>query len=86
MQLSMKVINESYCPDPVGRIICTSRWDGNRDACTGDSGGPLACQENDWRWYLRGVLAEASTKCDLLAVFTKVTSFEKWISNITSRK
>jgi len=86
MQLSMKVTEEYQCRHPIGEVICTARWDDNKDACRGDSGGPLTCQEHDRKWYVRGVLSTVIETCETLATFTKVAAFEKWIKHITSRK
>lgn len=87
MQLPMTVTDIEYCPIPPGhRIICAVRWDLRSDVCNGDSGGPLACQERNGKWYLRGVASMASRHCDFWSVFTKVVSYEQWIKDIISRK
>ena len=83
----MKVTDLKNCPPPpLFGTICAVRWELSSDVCYGDSGGPLVCQERNGKWYLRGVTSRGSEYCDFAGIFTKVTSYEQWIKNITSRK
>jgi len=54
--------------------------------CVGDSGGPLACKQQD-KWYLAGLVSfgvgSGRTMCgfeDSASVFTKVAFFKNWIT------
>ncbi|XP_013382949.1 chymotrypsinogen A isoform X2 [Lingula anatina] len=50
--------------------------------CTGDSGGPMVCQKNGDQFYLAGVVASGTAKCNqagLPALTTKVTHYIDWI-------
>ena len=85
-QLPMAVAEMHYCAPYTGRIICAVTWDDDKNACHGDSGGPLACQEHDKKWYLRGVSSHAQEKCKFWTVFTEVASYESWINRILSSK
>ena len=56
-----------------------------KSICQGDTGGPLACQHGDGRWYLEGVSSWASPYCDAndaYSVFTRVSSYMNWINSI----
>ncbi|XP_069502401.1 chymotrypsinogen 2-like [Ambystoma mexicanum] len=52
-------------------------------ACTGDIGGPLAC-ERYGVWYLIGVASWGSNTCTSTspAVYSRVTTFRTWIDGI----
>jgi len=76
----MMVADARYCNNDYGKIICTVTWDYKKGPCDGDSGGPLACLEQDGNWYLRGVFSHGEEKCRFWAVFTKVASYENWIN------
>lgn len=87
MQLAMKVIGLENCPSsPRNDTICVVQWDTLSNTCHSDFGGPLACQENNQKWFLRGVASSRSKTCNSGSAFTKVTSFERWIRSIISRK
>ncbi|XP_042339817.1 proproteinase E-like [Plectropomus leopardus] len=56
-----------------------------RSGCHGDSGGPLNCKGSDGRWYVQGVTSFVSSLgCNTPnrpTVFTRTSSFTKWISD-----
>jgi len=82
----MSVAEKHYCLNATGRIICAVTWDDNKNTCGGDSGGPLACQENDKKWYLRGVNSYGEDNCKFWTAFTLVSSFHDWIKYKIERK
>ena len=82
----MMVADEPYCENRAGPDICAVTWDDKKNACHGDSGGPLACQEHDKKWYLRGVASRAQKECKFWTVFTKVAVYEDWIQLIMKSK
>ena len=56
--------------------------EGGRDACLGDSGGPLACQlEDDGPYVLYGITSWGIGCGDPLhpGVYTRVTELIQWI-------
>ncbi|XP_031555484.1 elastase-1-like [Actinia tenebrosa] len=63
--------------------ICVGTVDGNQtqSGCHGDSGGPLACQDDNGRWELQGVVSWGDHHCGnaYYSVFTRVSSFVDWI-------
>lgn len=62
--------------------LCAGYAKGGRDACEGDSGGPLIVRRpGDARWTLAGVVSNG-VKCGeplLPGVYTRVSQFVKWI-------
>nr|XP_039272152.1 transmembrane protease serine 6-like [Styela clava] len=67
------------------RLICAGMLTKRNDICEGDSGGPLLCQRrNSCAWYIAGIVSFGPKgTCGEIgspAVFTKIVSFERWIS------
>ncbi|CAF1630812.1 unnamed protein product, partial [Didymodactylos carnosus] len=66
--------------------ICAGFWSGGSDACSGDSGGPLACydqSQNGSRPILAGVVSWG-IRCALektYGVYTRVSRYVTWIHN-----
>merc|ERR1719427_2446065 len=64
-------------------MFCAGYKKGDKDSCQGDSGGPLMCQRQDsCSWYVFGVVSygEGCALEDYFGVYTKVTTFEQWIT------
>jgi hypothetical protein len=55
---------------------------GNKDACSGDSGGPMSIFV-DGEYKLAGIVSWGSTNCDTYGGYSRITSFESWIRMIT---
>lgn len=67
--------------------LCTLFVAGGRDACGGDSGGPLACRMNSGQYILGGVVswgdADGCAIKKLPGVFTQVSDYVDWIEKTT---
>ena len=58
--------------------IMAGYLNGNRDACNGDSGGPMVVPVID-EYKLAGVVSWGSQNCDTYGAYTRVSGFESWI-------
>ncbi|XP_039084207.1 putative serine protease 45 isoform X2 [Hyaena hyaena] len=65
-------------PLVLGDMICATNY--RENLCSGDSGGPLAC-EAEGMWILAGVLSweKACARAQNPGVYTRVTKYSKWI-------
>ena len=56
--------------------------DGNKDACSGDSGGPMVVSVNGEN-KLAGLVSWGSINCDTYGAYTRLSLFESWITQKT---
>ena len=54
----------------------------NKDACTGDSGGPLIVPVSDG-YKLAGLVSWGSSNCNTYGAYTRLSLFESWITEKT---
>jgi len=89
-EVAVKLIEKEHCEsmhsDYSGQLsdqmICAGYKEGGKDACLGDSGGPLACQvEENGPWVLYGITSWGIGCGDPLhpGVYTRVTELVEWI-------
>ncbi|XP_041066812.1 transmembrane protease serine 7 [Carcharodon carcharias] len=90
-QAEVEIINQSLCRSTYGlitpRMLCAGLLSGKRDACRGDSGGPLSCQEKiGGRWFLTGIISwgHGCGRQNFPGVYTRVSKFATWIQQHVS--
>lgn len=67
-------------------FICTSLYLGGKDACAGDSGGPMVTTDKEGdQWYLVGVVSwgEDCGKKDRYGVYSYIYPNKDWIQTVT---
>ncbi|ESP04644.1 hypothetical protein LOTGIDRAFT_179982 [Lottia gigantea] len=83
------IVNRKRCQSvfdyEIGRTqVCAGYKKGGVDSCAGDSGGPLMCSKTvkgQQRWFIYGVTSygEGCGRKGKYGIYTKVSSFLKWI-------
>ncbi|XP_067896971.1 suppressor of tumorigenicity 14 protein-like [Heterodontus francisci] len=82
----VRIINQTTCNNFIGnilssRMLCAGYLTGEVDACEGDSGGPLACEEPSGKWFLAGIVSwgQGCGRYGHPGVYTRITKFQDWI-------
>ncbi|XP_078285397.1 testisin-like [Rhinoraja longicauda] len=88
LKTEVKVFTKSKCrekmPKIVSHVICAGAPEGGRDACKGDSGGPLLCQDRNSRaWIVAGVVS-AGIGCgrpEHPGLYAETAAVHEWIQD-----
>ncbi|CAH1153546.1 unnamed protein product [Phaedon cochleariae] len=93
LQVEVPVWPQQKCVDTfVQKItddnICAAGYEGGKDSCLGDSGGPLMYQLENGRWVTIGVVSWGigCGNKDSPGIYTKVSNFLPWIIKNTMAK
>jgi hypothetical protein len=80
-------------PDPILQRdlleteLCVGYLQGDRGACHGDSGGPLAVRRPGGAWELIGVVNWGQENyCGSYSVFARVSSYASWINSVMNEQ
>ena len=87
MEVTVPLIARENCiklPRPYNLVspgaICAGYKDGGKDACTGDSGGPLLCQLNENSPWVRQYKPMSISKCLNKQVIREKNSYFRMIN------
>ncbi len=72
----------SVWPDIAASDMMAGYRSGNKDACNGDSGGPLIVPV-DSGFKVAGLVSWGSSNCNTYGAYTRISIFESWISSQT---
>ncbi|KAK2488908.1 LOW QUALITY PROTEIN: hypothetical protein MC885_007854 [Smutsia gigantea] len=85
-QAEVELFDQTLCVSTYGiitsRMLCAGILSGKRDACRGDSGGPLSCRrKSDGKWILTGIVSwgHGCGRPNFPGVYTRVSNFVPWI-------
>ncbi|CAF1465384.1 unnamed protein product [Rotaria magnacalcarata] len=87
MHADLQMLPPSLCPSIESHDyqLCAGWSDGKKDACRGDSGGPLMLYSNN-RWHIIGIVSfgDGCSRANSGGVYTRVSAYHKWILDIMS--
>ncbi|XP_047500102.1 trypsin-1-like [Penaeus chinensis] len=88
-EVSLPVRSRKECTEAFGRLftdhmICAGVAEGGKDACKGDSGGPLTVQEADGRHTLAGIVSwgDGCGKPGLYGVYSETRDYLDFIEDV----
>jgi len=64
------------------RMVCAGYEEGKKDACTGDSGGPLILKQANKQWWQIGIVSwgEGCAGKHKPGMYSRVTEMHQWLS------
>ncbi|KAA0199950.1 Transmembrane serine protease 8, partial [Fasciolopsis buskii] len=77
-------LNETMPFAIIDSMLCAGDVRGGKDSCQFDSGGPLMCKHGS-QWRIEGVVSFGfSCGTQIPGVYTRVSSYVKWIRDVTN--
>ncbi|CAF0752546.1 unnamed protein product [Didymodactylos carnosus] len=87
MYADLLILPRNLCPSMESERyqICAGWKNGRKDACRGDSGGPLMLNVNN-TWYLAGIVSygEGCSRENSAGIYTRVVVYLEWIKQVVS--
>ncbi|KAM9469345.1 coagulation factor X [Clarias gariepinus] len=87
LKVSLPVVDQQECMDTTDQVItdnmfCSGYLDTEKDACSGDSGGPFAVNYRG-TWFLTGVVSwgEQCAAEGKYGVYTRLSNYLNWIQD-----
>lgn len=89
-QVTIPIVNNSICLEAMSpnlvttSMMCAGLVEGGKDACKGDSGGPLMVS-SDRYWIQVGIVSwgKNCAQPNLYGVYTRVSDYFSWVENQT---
>jgi len=85
-EVAVPIVDQALCNEAMGggitpNMICAGPEEGGRDACFGDSGGPLMAPDGDDGWLQAGIVSWGIGCADAgyYGVYARVSPFFDWI-------
>lgn len=97
MEIEVPIVNHHTCQEAYAPLkkkvtrdmICAGFKEGGKDACAGDSGGPMVTLDKETgQWYLVGTVSWGKDcgKKDFYGVYSYVYSNKNWIQRVTGMR
>lgn len=90
--VEVPLVDHSLCRqtmegDVTENMLCAGVLGGIKDACEGDSGGPMMVKYRN-TWFLIGLVSWGELGCghkDRLGIYTKVSNYLEWIDEVRQK-
>ncbi|XP_031605530.1 vitamin K-dependent protein C [Oreochromis aureus] len=87
--IEIPLVSHSICTQQMfphaisNNVLCAGILGKRKDACEGDSGGPMVTLYRD-TWFLVGLVSwgEGCGQLDKLGIYTKVSNYNDWINSV----
>ncbi|KAI1883223.1 hypothetical protein AGOR_G00243010 [Albula goreensis] len=89
--ITIPVVDHELCAEVMQdkvtqNMLCAGHIGGRKDACEGDSGGPMVTHYKD-TWFLIGLVSwgDGCGKVDKVGIYTKVSNYLEWIDSVQKK-
>ncbi|XP_043848958.1 mannan-binding lectin serine protease 1 isoform X3 [Dromiciops gliroides] len=94
MEIEVPIANQEACHEAYAQInrkitrdmVCAGEREGGKDACSGDSGGPMVTLDKEQaRWHLVGTVSwgDGCGKSERYGVYSNIHENRAWIQKVT---